>query len=302
MAMPAPIEADPPPAAWPSPSLSACEVVSALSDSAPPLVTRTPAGMIARALAVEIVSEIAAATVIGPPDVEADGVAASPESPAPFAAATPSAELRSAPTWLSTLPLLFVSGAPAALAVAAEDAVEPVDAVSVNVPPALTFVAVLANAVCVANVSAIAAPMAAEPLEVVSPEAVVVADAFVAALPFQSPAATKPGPKPKSAVDETLSIAIATAGAIETPPPLAPVSAFTVVALVELAFADTSSAPLSAMPGSVSARVVMLTMESATAAPMPTLEPPPPPLVPGSAFAVCVEFDVAASVRLPPPA
>src|SRR5688572_17786486 len=73
IATPAPIDADPPDAAWPSASHVAVAVLLAVSVSAPVLETRVPTGTSAVARELEIVSAIAAATLIGPPEVDADG-------------------------------------------------------------------------------------------------------------------------------------------------------------------------------------------------------------------------------------
>src|SRR6185503_4853813 len=114
--------------------------------------------------------------------VEALGVLALPAPSPPLPVAALFAKPRSPATWLSTLPLLFVSGAPAALAVAFEAEVDVVFAVKLTAPPTLIGRSVVAVALWFAKVSAAAAPIAAEPLEVVSPEAVVVAVAVVLAV------------------------------------------------------------------------------------------------------------------------
>ena len=93
IATPAPIAALPLVSALPV----AVDVASAASLEctvmSPPLVTLTAAGIVARALAFAIVSAIAAATLIGPADVDAAGVAVEPVPlPGP---ATASAWLRS---------------------------------------------------------------------------------------------------------------------------------------------------------------------------------------------------------------
>src|SRR6266851_4439088 len=114
------------------------------------------------------------------------------EPAAPFAAAVASAFPRSPATCESTVcpdgwSGESSAGAPAALAVAEEDELDAPVALNVSAPPAETLRCVVASAVCFANVSAMAAPIAAEPLDVVSPDAVVAAVAFVAALKLAAP-------------------------------------------------------------------------------------------------------------------
>src|SRR4029077_15854003 len=110
--------------------------------------------------------------------------------------------------------------------------------------------------------------MAAEPLEDVSPLALVFAVALFVAQPSQSPVVIIAEPAPSWVVVVTLSIAIATAGAIETPPPDAPVFASVVVVLVELAGAEKAPTLDRSTAAPTSARVLTFTMESATDAPM----------------------------------
>ena len=57
------------------------------SVSAPVVDATPPTGICARADAPLMVSAIAAATLIGPPEVDADGVLVDPESPVPAALA-----------------------------------------------------------------------------------------------------------------------------------------------------------------------------------------------------------------------
>src|SRR5688500_4127995 len=149
MAMPAPIAALPPVAASPLAVDDASACSEECSVSAPPLTMTTPAGMIARALAFAIVSATAAATLIGPVEVDALGVAVSPESSAPAPAALASAAARSLPTWLSTLeePGAPSPGAPAALAVAEDDDVDGPIAVTLTAPTAVIARSIEAKAV-----------------------------------------------------------------------------------------------------------------------------------------------------------
>src|SRR5258705_8886190 len=85
IAIPAPIEADPPEAAWPSAVAVAWDDSCADCAMSPPTVTKIPAGMFAFALAFEKVSATAAATLIGPPLVDAEGAGLEPEPPPPAA-------------------------------------------------------------------------------------------------------------------------------------------------------------------------------------------------------------------------
>jgi hypothetical protein len=186
---------------------------------------------------------------------------------------------------------------PAAEAVADEDVVDGPVAVNVSVPPAVSGPSVVAVAVWLANVSATAAPMAAEP-PVVSPDAVVFAVAVVVAPNAMSPSAVCGATELLRAIDETLLIEIATAGATETPPPFAPVVALVVIVLVPLALSVMSSAMPTAAVGASSAVVVTSTMLRATDAPTPTDDPP---VVAAFAVAFDVEDDVEVSVASPPP-
>src|SRR5689334_1384260 len=167
------------------------------SVSVPPLVTIALPWIVAREEEVTKDSATAAATLMPPLEVEADGVLSLPVSLPPFALAVLFAWLRSPATWPSTPPdgasPLPFAGAPAALAVALlSTAVGPV-AAKVTAPPARMLRCVVASAVCVAKVSASAAPIAALP-PCVSPDAVVVALAFVMALNVTAPLGVWIGP------------------------------------------------------------------------------------------------------------
>src|SRR5688500_7898725 len=166
-------------------------------------------------------------------------------------------------------------------------------------PPAVIARSTEAKAVWFANVSATATPTAAEPLDVVSPLAVVFAVAVVVALSATSPKSVWAGPGCAHALDVTLSMETATAGAIATPPD-APVRASVVDVFVALAVSVRSVPPVTAAPRPIAALVVTFTMLSATDAPRPKLEPPAP-AVPGSAFESELELDVALRVALPAP-
>ena len=191
------------------------------------------------------------------------------------------------------------SGAPAALAVAVEDAIDGPKALIVTAPPAFSVRMTAAKAVWFENVSAMAAPIAADPELVVSPEAVVFAVAVVDAAIVAASLGATPVPAASCAVLLTLLIASATAAAMLTPPPDAPVFASVMSVLVVVALMESAKRPVRIAPAPISAREPMFAMLRATDAPRPKLDPLPPPLVPGSAFEVLVEFVVALSVTLP---
>src|SRR5258706_7307272 len=207
IAMPTPIEADPPEAALPLAVEDASAASLEWSVSAPPLETIAVTGIVARALAFATVTAIAAATLIGPPEVEALGVPVGPEVSPPFAPAVKFANPRWLPTWLSTLPPPLLSGAPAALPVAVDDEVDGPNAVNMTAPAAVRARSVVASAVWFEDVSAIAAPIAAEPLDVLSPEAVVFAVAVVDALKVAAPDRASGAPVLARALPLTLLIA-----------------------------------------------------------------------------------------------
>src|SRR5688572_22593303 len=300
IATPAPMPSEPPVEAWPSAVEDAAAASRARSVRIPPLVIVTPAGTAARELAFASVTATAAATLIGPVEVDAAGVAPLALEPSPVAAVeAPSACARSlltcpvtppdgAPVWPSP-------GAPAAEAVADEEVVDGPRASNVTAPPAVMLRAVVASAVWSANVSATAAPIAALPLLVVLPDAVVLAVAVVVALKATVPPAVSVGPVPADASLRTFEIATATAAATATPP-LAPVRASVVAVCVPLAVSVASPAVASVAPFSTRARVSCVTRFRATEAPRPN---DVPPVVPGSARAVEVPAEVAVSAAFP---
>src|SRR5688572_5209002 len=169
----------------------------------------------------------------------------------------------------------------------------------VTEPVAVIAARLVAVAVWSANVRAIAAPMAAEPELVVSPDAVVSTDASVDASSSALPLVVNG--VSFSASDLTLLIVIATAGATLTPPPDAPVFASVIAVLRAVAVRSRATSVPVTMFGNHRAVDLIVTMFSATAAPTPTLDPPPPPLVPGSAFDVVRVSDAAVSVVAPAP-
>ena len=85
-------------------------------------------------------------------------------------------------------------GAPAADAVALELVVDVVVAARMTSPPAESPRWMVAVALWDATVSATAAPIAADPLDVVSPDAVVFAVAVVVAVSETAPPCVWPGP------------------------------------------------------------------------------------------------------------
>src|SRR5688572_2174805 len=148
----APIAALPPVVALPFAVLEASPVSVAFRVSRPPLRTDAPGAIAAVLRAVANVSATAAATLIGPAEVDADGAAVPPEPVPPFAAAVVSAFERSAAIWPSTS-LGAEDDVPEADAVALDDVVEGPLAVKVSVPPALIGPSASAFAVWFAKVS-----------------------------------------------------------------------------------------------------------------------------------------------------
>ena len=147
MAIAAPIAADPPVVALPFAVDDASAASLEWSVRRPPLVTVTPTGIVALAVAFATVTATAAATLIGPPLVEALGVFVPPEPVPPAAAAAVSAWLRSPATWPSTSPDGAEDEVPFADAVAPDDVVDGPIAVKVTAPPAVMSPKVVASAV-----------------------------------------------------------------------------------------------------------------------------------------------------------
>src|SRR4030088_2350820 len=253
-----------------------------------------PLGVIvARELAFTTVAATAAATLIGPLDVEALG-AASLEAGAPLALARESALERSPPTRPSTPPG-EPPDEPEAVAAACGVVVDGPVAVNVTGPViAVKKRAVVASAVWFAKVRATEAPTAAVPPVLALP-AVVFAVAVVPAAKVIAPVVRVPGPRKACALDATFEIATATAGA-SAKPPAAPVRASVVMVFAPVALRVRSLTPPSDAPRPSSARVRSSTMFRATEAPMPE------PVVPARAFASDVDGDVAIPVTARPPA
>ena len=107
------------------------------------------------------------------------------------------------------------------------------------------------------------------------------------------------GPGFFSAFVATLLIATATAGAMATPPPAAPVFASVVIASVDEALRESVATPVSVAPAPSSALVFTSIKFSATDAPSPTLVAP---VVAESALVFDVDSDCALNEASPPPA
>src|SRR5438067_9703318 len=99
----APMPAEPPVVALPFAVAEASASRRECSASRPPLLTLAQHRIVAWADASLMVSAIAAATLIGPADVDAEGVLVVPEPEPPLVDAALSACPRSPATWLSTL-------------------------------------------------------------------------------------------------------------------------------------------------------------------------------------------------------
>jgi hypothetical protein len=215
---PTPIAAEPP-VADPFPFDFAAAVWSEETISAP---TTDAFVTDADAWTFVIVTATAAAIAIGPLLVAAEGVPVPPEPAPPFAPATRSALLRSPATCPSTPP----AGAPLDVPPADEVAVplvedEPV-AVTDAEPPTESARAFDAVTVWLATVSASETPTAA-PDAAADPDAVVVAEATCVASSVRFPPMLVAPPVPIFASVVTVENEMATDGAIEAPPPDAPV-------------------------------------------------------------------------------
>jgi len=159
-------------------------VFDALTVKAPPVeVIERPAGIVASAWLLAMLTLTAAATLTLPSEVLAEGVAASPfESPAPAESPLLSAKLRWLLLLLSTLlplvslPSLLPSslGPPDALAMALATLVADAVAVNDTAPVAVMLLSVVAVVWSLATVKLMAAPMAALLPAAVPPEVLVV--------------------------------------------------------------------------------------------------------------------------------
>ena len=204
-------------------------------------------------------------------------------------------------TWPSTPPGCSpadpCAGAPAADAVAfASDADAPSAWNDTDVPATMSR-CVVDSTECVANVNASDTPIAADP-PVTDPAALVFADAVNSAFASSLPASVSSAPEPIVAELETFEIAIATDGATATLAEAAPVRDSVVSSCLPFAWSTRSCVLSRRAPSSIVAVVESLTMLSATAAPTPRLEPPPPEPT-GSAFTTLLETEVADSVTSP---
>jgi hypothetical protein len=242
-----------------------------------------PAGTVAFWWTSLIVSAIAAATwsgLLSVPlfsDDSAFGVVLLPVPLPPFAAATVSACVRSPASLESTVSPAGWSaesspGAPFADAVAFELALDAFSAVNVTAPVAAMSRSVVAIASRFANVRAIAAPTAALPVEDVSPDAAVVADAVVFAMKLAAPVGLCCGPGWACELLPTLLIASASAPATVTPPPVTPVFASVIISSAAVALNERSWLVVVANVPS-SAATLLVTMFNAIEAPTPALVP-----------------------------
>lgn len=224
-ATPTPTFAEPPPVAEPSAFEVTDTVTEELSESAPAATIETPAGTTAREKTSVTFSASAAPTETEPPEVEAlGGVTAVP--PPPFAVLVEDAKLRSPANCESTLPPAE-SGAPLAPASASAEVDTTAAAENVTAPAEVSDRADQASEVGFANVSATATPIEVEPAA--APSAFVAAEAVVEAVADSEPTVVA-GPFARVAKERTFAIATATAGAIETPAPVAPAFASVVSA------------------------------------------------------------------------
>ena len=123
--------------------------------------------------------------------------------------------------------------------------------------------------------------------------------AFWVAVPVNAPVSVSVPSVPTRAVVVTFDRVTATAGAMSTLPPLAPIFASVIAASAAVALSVTFAAPVSVAPLSSSAVVVSVTRFRATDAPTPTLVEVTPPAV-GSAFTVLAALLAAVIVASPP--
>src|SRR2546421_3181143 len=248
----------------------------------------------------------AAATEIEPLDVDAEGVFVEPELRPPFAPAVEFAWPRSPATWPSTPPAGAPAepspGAPAAEADASDSELDEPSACRLIEPAAVTSRCVVASTSWFAMVSASETPIAAEPVVVAEPSAVVSADAVNVAFASSLPVSVSSAPRPIVAFDVMFESAIATDGTIVTPPPEAPVLACVVIACAPWASSVKSCAFIKTAPSPIAASVSSVTIESASAAPSPKLEPPGPLTAAGNAFTIEMLVDLAVSQASPPDA
>ena len=285
IATPAPIAADPPLA-----EPSAFETAAAISEdvrvSAPPLATTTPPGSVAIAESVAIVTATAAATEIGPPEVDAAGVEAELEPAPPAAEECVPAFVRSPFTWPVTSPpgggLLDVPPVDAfaepfdvAVPVAEKDAA----------PPTVSERFVVAVTAFVASMTETDAPTAA-PEAAADPVADVVADAVCVAETTSAPPTVVAEPMPIDASVVIVERITATDGTIATLPPAAPVTDVAVAVSASVA-CSMRLWPLKTEPSPSAACVVSVTIVSETDAPIPVPAP-----------AVAFDEDVVPAVAL----
>jgi hypothetical protein len=254
--------------------------------SAPPAVSAPET--LACADADAIVTATAAATEIGPPEVDAEGVPVPPEPEPPAAMDCAPAFERSPATWPSTPPDGAELDVPFADAVAVLLVVEEPAAVTLAAPVTMSVPLVVAETECVASVTATAAPTAAL-LADAEPDAFVVVAAVWFAETTSAPPTVAVLPEPIDAVVVTVESETATDGTIETPPPAAPDCDVVVIEFVLVA-CTVRLWPENPELFASDALVVSVTRFSATDAPTPE------PVVPAVAVADDTVVEVALTV------
>jgi hypothetical protein len=270
IATPAPTAAEPP-AALPSAFDAAAAISDAVIVNAPAL-TVTPTGNIACDDALTIVTETAAATETGPPEVDADGACVKLEPEPPAAADWLPADPRASETWPSTPPDGAEDEVPFADAVAEPLVVDVPDALNVAAPVTFNGRAVVTVTECVASITATAAPTAAV-AAADEPDAVSVTDAVCVAKTTSAPPIAEVAPVPIDASVVTFESDTATDGAIETPPPAVPDFDVVVRESFEDAWRERSCAFVNE-PFASAAWVESVTRFSATDAPKPAPDTP----------------------------
>ena len=301
MATAAPTAAAPPLAAEPSALALALVLPVLVSVSAPPALTETVEGRLTCELALSMLTAIAAATAMPPPEVEADGVAVPPEPVPPLAVAVVSANPRASAACPSTPPKgdpgAPEPGAPAAEALAWLPLIDVPFAAKLTAPPAASDRDVVAETAWLAIVSASDAPTAAVEAPLATAPEIVETDAVCDAVAPSAPPILVRDPAPSEAVVVTFEIDTDTAGVTATAP-AAPILASVVIESVVLAARER----LAGVPVRLPVRlevVASVTKFTATEAPSPRLDAVVP-APKGSALAVELDVVVAVSAASPP--
>ena len=287
----APMPSAPAPTTLPSAFAFASVSPVAFRPTTPPAVTVTPP-IVADEIVVAMFAAIAAATLTGPSEVPAGGVAVPPEPPPP--GAVESARLRWLPSWLVTFD--DPEEAPFALALAMLEVLDACWVVKWTSPAAARSRARDAVAVWLATVRARPAPTAAV-VPVAAAIAVVVTVTAWVADALTAPVTVRAGPEPMVAPVVTFESETATSGVIPVPP-AAPFWAIEVIVSVLCAVSVRSFAFARPAPAPRSACVVPLPMSSATEAPTPAFGPE----TAGTADAVLSVVEAAFSSTFAPPA